>query len=507
MSKESTYGVELEKPIAKKVTGLPGLVNQDFFKLLGAAARQRGQEPHYHYSDIQPETILGVTSEDIGDQGLDNAFNNQETASKVCTNLSELAEIATLDLETVQDALTSVGGTAINMANHPLAKTDQQSYPAYVAPKSIYGYLWHRGWDHAAGIDAKAQNSPSTGVDAYSAADAVSVIIGVGAANIGLFGNSPFAEGKASGVHESRLQMWDRMMKGSRVPGDIRTARFPEQRFRTMAEYFQWMHGGNSGIHFITATGNGHDYKSFGDAALLIDDNPSVLEYLSQDSWNARRLNDVLRGENTDPLVVKPDICHMEAMQFAQFTGARIRYGLQSEGFPTADFVAACNEPNQHGVERIFEQYAKFVYIEGRDPGANFPDSELQEAGSDIARSVVMAPSALQAGLIRNLEEASAFIDGYNWQQLGELREAAIRDGLSGTAGDLRVKDFTEKVVEIAAKGLHSEDQKKLRYAEWVLETERNGADRAISYVAQHRGSERDAIKDLVLSRQVKLEK
>lgn len=501
-----TFGVELEKPIAKKGTGMPGYINQEVFHRLGDAARQRGQEPHYHNSDIQPNTVLGVASE-IGDQSLDNAFNNQETAVAYRRSLSELAEATALDVQTVQDALEAAGATVINMANHPLAGTDMQSYETFVAPKSIYAYLWHRGWDHAAGIDAKAQNSPSTGVDAYAAADAVSVIIGTGAAAIGLFANSPFAEGKSTGVHESRLKMWNRMMKGSRVPGDLRTARFPEQRFRTMAEYFQWMHGGNSGIHFITATGNGHDYKSFGDSALLIDGDPSVLEYLSHESWNARRLNDILRGEHTDPIVVKPDIRHMEAMQFAQFTGARIRYGLQSEGFPTADFVAACNEPNQLGVERIFEQNAKFVYIEGRDPGANFPDSELQEAGSDIARSVVMAPSALQAGLIRNLEEASAFIDGYNWQQLGELREAAIRNGLAGTVGDLRVKDFTEKVVEIAAKGLHSEDQKKLRYAEWVLGTGKNGADRAISYVAQHRGSERDAIKDLVLSRQVKLEK
>ena len=123
------------------------------------------------------------------------------------------------------------------------------------------------------------------------------------------------------------------------------------------------------------------------------------------------------------------------------------------------------------------------MWIEGRDPGANFPDGEILEAGDEIASSVIIAPAAIQAGLIRNLEESSAYIDSIPWLKLKALREAAIKDGLAGEVDGLTVFDFANKILEIAAKGLTVDEQRYLAYPQWVLENKQNGADRAIAYV------------------------
>jgi hypothetical protein len=503
VEQKRTYGLELEKVVSDSETQEPHGMSQASFVRLELAGEQRGQHPHRHLSDVEPNTIVGIVTHDLGEQGVDNGWNLQETALPYQHDLGRLSELANLDFESVQESLQEEGATLVNMAIHPLGKTDRETYQAFIAPKSVYRYITYRGWDHTAGIDAKAQNSPATGVSAEEAADAVSVVIGSGAAVVGLFGNSPYAEGKATGMKESRLTIWDRMMKNSKVAGDRRTSEYPDERFRTLADYFQWMHSRDTGIHFVVAAADGTNYKSLGDQIMVVDGNPSVLQYLSQEKWNARFLNDILQGETDKKMEIVPEVSHMEAMQFAQFAGARVRYGLKSETFPIQDFVEACKKQNNKDVERIFETHAKYIYIEGRDAGSNFPDSWLHDAGDDIASSVVIAPSAIQAGLIRNLSEATRLLDKYGWERLGELRQAAIEKGLEGEAGGVTVMRFTQDVFETAARGLGSDEQWMLSYPEMVMAQGKNGADRAIEFVESHPIGGRQALRDLVKSRSV----
>lgn len=502
--KRTTYGAELEKPIANLLTGKPYPVSKKIFEILGQEASQRGKSPRYHISDLNGE-VIGTRSKDLGEQGVDNGWNLLETALPYQTSLEELRRLMDLDLISVQHALKQEGASVINLSIHPLANRDLKNYKAFVAPKGIYPYLWYRGWDHTAGIDARAQNSPTTGVEVFEAADAVSAIIGSGAAFVGLFANSPYEEGGRSGYKEARLTMWERMMRFAKVEGDRITAKFPPERFRTLAQYFNWMFGRETAIHFVIASGNNKDYKGIGDRIIIIPKNPSVLEYLSQENWEGFFLRDIFNGFNLNPVIIHPDISHMEAMQFAQFAGARIRFQLNHDGFPLPEFLEACKHSDRNDVEKIFEQWAKFMYIEGRDPGANFPDEELLEAGEEVAQSVMIAPAAIQAGLIRNLDEAVTFIDSFNWQHLNVLRNAAIRNGLQGEADGLSVYDFTKKILEIAARGLTAEEQRFLRYPLWVLQTGKNGADRAIEYVEEthHATPLPDALKKLVIHRRV----
>ncbi|QQS39570.1 hypothetical protein IPM62_03085 [Candidatus Woesebacteria bacterium] len=485
MTRERTYAAEVEKPISNAITGESHSVSQDFFENLATQARNRGEQPNFHDSNVEEGVHLGVQTKTFGEQGLDNGFNNQETALPYTTNLNKLADTMHADVQSIQEALEPENGTAINMSNHPLGNTDRETYNKCVAPKGVYPYLWHRGWDHSAGIDAKAQLGPTTGVSPEEAADAFSVIVGTGAAFVGITANSPFAEGKASGYKESRLTMWDRMMKHSTVPGDRRTARFPEKRIWTMADYFNWMHGEDTGIHFISDK----DYKTGG--IITIDGNPPVLDYLKRKKWQGREFG----TDNT--VQVTPQMSHMSAMQFSQFAGARIRYGLQKEA-PVDKFLAAM-ENNR--VEEYFRQHSEFVYIEGRDPGTNMPDKHLNKKGGTFARSVMMTSSAMQAGLINNLPEATALINRYDWQTLRLLRDAAIKDGLQGEIDGLTVKQFAGEVLEVAEQGLGDDEKWMLSYANHVVETGKNGADRAIEQVGDNQT--RASIASMVVSRNV----
>lgn len=506
MVESRTYGAEIEKPVSNLETGQPYGVSQGFFRQLAQLAIERGEHPQYHNSDLNGE-IIGVKTNDLGEQGVDNGWNLLETSLPYQTSLLELQKLMSLDLAAVQEALKAEGATLINLSIHPLGKRDLISYAAFVAPKGIYPYLWYRGWDHTAGIDARAQNSPTTGVKPHEAADAVSVVIGVGAAFIGLFANSPYEEGKRSDCKESRLKMWERMMRFAKVEGDRLTAQFPPCRFRTMADYFNWMFGDKTGIHFVIASNKGNEYKSIGDQIIIIPDNPSVIDFLSQSSWQGLYLRD-LNSQNFPPqtVVVHPHISHMEAMQFAQFAGARVRYRLNVDDFPLENFLEALKNPQSQKVEEIFSQYAEAVWIEGRDSGANFPDEEIIERGDEIAQSIIVAPSAIQAGLIRNLKRSSSFVDSYDWGFLRELREAAIRKGLEGEVDGISVYDFAKKVLEIAADGLTSEEQKLLAYPLSVIETRKNGADRAIEFVERYSGSFENALVSLVKARSLKTE-
>lgn len=481
----ATFGAEIEKPISDIQSGLPRGISQKSFKRISESYKNGELD----YSDVEPETAIAVNAPQIGHIGLDNGFNLQETSTKVTASLGELESVLKTDLKTLQNVLAEEGATVVNLSIHPLGKTDAASHKAFVAPKGVYKYIAVRGWDHAAGIDAKAQNSPSTGVEPQNAAKALTTIIGSSAAFIGLFANSPFQEGSVSDFKESRLKMWDRFMKNSTSEGDRITARFPDRPFLSLKDYFTWMFGPGTNMHFVMASGG--NYKTFGDGAIIIDGNPSVLEYLN----NERAVGTFLNSGKQ--IIVAPDLKHMEALQFAQFTSARIRWHFDSANVTKEQFL---NAYRQNTLEELFANGAiSDIYIEGRDPGANFPDSYLNSLGKELAWSALTSPSAIQSGLINNLDEALAYLRSFKWQHLNQLREAAIRNGLHGEAGGVSVYRFTKRILEISAKGLPANYERMLEYPAHVLSTKQNGADRALNdYYAK-----RKTIQDIVKSRNV----
>lgn len=466
-----TIGLEMEMVVAERATGRSHAV-ESFFGALHALKTKR--DGAAQLQDIAGRDIAVLTPGVVS--SVDNAFNNLESAIGPVedgpANLIELDRRIRRELDAVCAALEDEGATILNLAEHPNLSGDGGLYRKIRAPKPIYDY-WNdrRGWNHAAGIDAKAQNSPSTGVACADAVKALNTLLALSPALIALHANSPFEDGRVTGLKENRLTLWPRMFDAARFQGDRTLHRLPPRPFRDLRDHFAWMFGPGTVMQCVPLNRQ-HAYKTLS-GLYHIESDPCLLAFLAAPLWTGRRIGDDAAGS------VVPAMHHVEFLQFASFLDARIRFRFREGPFEIAEFLAAWNRPG--GLEALFAAKLDTLYIEGRAAGANFPDADLAALPDRrIPESVVLSPAALQTGLLRNLDEAARLADTIPWAALPALRAAAIRDGLDGVAGDLAIGRLCLKVVEVAARGLALEEQWMLGYAEHTLRTGMTGADRAL---------------------------
>jgi len=492
-----TYGTEIEKTFAKQ-DGDSHAVGETYFDTLMEIKQSRGEKPTKN--QIEGKTV-GVTTPH-GEEGLDNAFNLGESATGPISEseggLQRLHEVITQELRDVSEALAAEGATVINMANHPLVEITEDVYKRTVVPKLYYRYLNEfRGWNHEFGIDAAAQNSPSTGVEIGNAVDAVNTTLAAGSALIALYANSPFKGGEVTGLKENRLTIWEKMFQRTNE-GDRRLSQMPKRPFADMRDYFQWMFAPDTEMFFAL---DAPDPKSAKTASRIvtIQGRPSLLEFLSKPEWEGT----VYGGD--EKVVVVPRMEHLELHQYTQFAGARIRFALEKDGISVQDFISAMQGKDDE-IEQLFEGHTKYFYIEGRDPGANFPDKSIRDLpnGELLARSVTISPSAIQAGLIRNHGGMERIFRKYSWSDLRGLREASIKNGLQGEYNGIKVKDFTDDIFDVAIEGVKPEEQWMLAYPAFVLSSERNGADRALEVFENlKQGTVAQRIREVVRTRAI----
>jgi hypothetical protein len=208
-------------------------------------------------------------------------------------------------------------------------------------------------------------------------------------------------------------------------------------------------------------------YKSA--VSVYLDGNPSLDAFLRAPAWPGRR------ADNGEAVRLQPHSGHFEYSQFAHFLDARFRYRLQTRP-PLEELLAAWRQPG--GIEALYARAGVDGYIEGRAPGAVFPDRQLQEdAGADVAARAPMAASALQLGLLRNLGQAEALVREWGWIPLRGLRQTAIRAALD----DERVRVLAADALAVARAGLDEADRHWLSYADYVLESGQTGADRLLA--------------------------
>src|SRR5690606_2737749 len=283
-------------------------------------------------------------------------------------------------------------------SQHPDCPRDKAWYQKVCLPRPIYRELvGYRGWRHWEGIDAKAQNGANVQVHIGDAARALNVMLGLAAAHIALFANSPLESGRETGLKENRLTVWPRVFEGARFPGDAMLAHCPPRPFVDLGDYFRWMFRPGT-VSRSLPMARRHDYKSA--PTVILDGDPSLSAFLVSARWRGRRTD---TGEEVWLL---PDSAHFEHSQIANFLAARLRYQLTT--LPElGELLRAWRVPG--GLEALFEAHAAEIYVEGRSPGAGFPDQALlDEAGAAGASSMVMCPIALQWGLLQRLDEADA---------------------------------------------------------------------------------------------------
>ena len=400
--------------------------------------------------------------------GLDNGFNLLETSTRPVRRseggLLELAHLVEVGLEDVLHALQADDAGVLNASQHPDCARDMAWYQQVCVPRPIYRELvGYRGWKHWEGIDAKAQNGANVQVPVAEAVRALNVMIGLAAVHVALFANSPLESGRETGMKEHRLTVWPRVFDGSRFAGDAMLTRCPPRPFTELGDYFRWMFRPGT-VSRSLPLARRHDYKSA--PTVLLDGDPSLSAFLVSHGWAGRRT------DNGERVRLKPDAAHFEHSQIAQFMDARLRYRLGS--LPELpDLLSAWR--SAEGLEELFQTHEAEIYIEGRGPGAGFADEVLlDEAGHEVAASMVMSPIALQWGLLQSLDEAEALLARWGWNRLCDLREKAMRYGMD----DSDVRKLCAEVLAVAESGLQPRELPLLEYARYVLAEGRSAADR-----------------------------
>ena len=496
---DPAVGLELEMVVAHATTGESLPVERYFEALKASFERDAASEGVAVAASVPRAAVKPVFLEDRcvalltpdAEYGLDNGFNLLETSTRPFRRseggLLALTALVESGGRRVAHALAADGACVLNASQHPDCPRDAAWYDRVRVPRPIYRELVeYRGWRHWEGIDAKAQNGANVQVPVHDAVRALNVMLGLAAAHIALFTNSPIEAGRETGLKENRLTVWPRVFHGSRFPGDGMLAQMPPRPFVDLGDYFRWMFRPGTVTRSLPM-GRRHDYKSA--PTVLLEGEPSLAAFLSSSGWTGRRTD---TGERVE---LKPDTTHFEHSQIAQFMDARLRYRLH-ELPPFERLMASWRRAG--GLEALFEQYGVDIYIEGRCPGAGFADQVLvEEAGESVSRSIVMTPVAMQWGLLQRLDEAASLMRRHTWPELARLRERAIRCGMEDPA----VATLCRQVLQIAADGLTAAEQPLLDYAVFVAETGRSGADRILDTWRSVAGQEPAARLAHVVSR------
>jgi gamma-glutamylcysteine synthetase len=476
MRDNKTIGLEMEMAVVNKDNGQSHFVAAEYFGRLARIKSLRGEQIQL---DTLEERVSGVSSA-LANSSIDNAYNLLETSfspvSEAEGGLNTLAVRVHQELQDITTALAGENATLLNASEHPASTPDLACYAHVKAPRPIYnGWVQYRHWRHFVGIDAKAQNGPCTSIDIHHAARALNVVLALAPVNIAIFANSPLADGQLTGLKEHRLTIWEEMFRDARFRGDLELCRLPARPFEDLGDYFRWMFGTHT-VSQALPLHNGRTYKSAATACLEGD--PSLEEFLHsasrQKSWRGQRC------DTGEPVEIKPGTEHLAYSQFAHFLDARWRYELTSFP-PLEELLAHWNQP--HGIEALYERHGVVGYIEGRAPGAVLPDIQLdREAGAEIAATAPLSASAIQLGWLRNLEEAENLVQTWGWRKLQTLRGQAMRHALD----DDEVFALTRDALSVARAGLSAEEQHWLKYADYVTQTRRTGADRMIELWAQY---------------------
>lgn len=507
-------GVEIEMPVAALQSGASHKVGPYFAAL---AALKAGRGAAVELQRIG-DCVVGLHSGCVV-SGLDNAFNNLESAiGPLCGvgNLLQLQAMIRQELEDVSTALDQEpggGAMVLNFSQHPDVRIDQAYYLDIRCPKGIYDYwVGYRGWSHHVGVDAKAHNGPTTGVEPREAVHCLNVILGAAPCFIALYANSPFEAGRLTGLAENRLTIWPRMFATSRFPGDRFLHRMPARPFRGWGDYFLWMFGPGTAMHFVSPLER-VDYKKPG-TMLLPEGDPPLLEFLAQRYWPARPLHGGV------PVMVQPSLRHLEFQQFGNFLDARVRFGLGDIQFrePFLERLTACQDadadpghwpgecatPAENAFCELMAGHLLYSYIEGRAAGANQADRELLDLpDTDVAASVASSACAFQLGLCNNLERAHRLLAGVGWETLRGLRGEVVRHGLRAEWKGQRVTKLCATLLDLAAAGLSAAEQRLLAYPRHVLSKGQNGSDRAVAAFERLNGPPEERLHRLIQARRM----
>ncbi len=471
-----SYGLELEFPIVSKEHELYNA--QKTLDSLAKVWKEKNYTANYTYCNA---SILDVNRKDGTASivaGHDCVPSIIELAIGPYNSLESLDNATSQTYNEIIDILAKDEASIINCSELPNHEVSLEKYNQLVLDKSMYFYIRDvRGHSHYAGVDGKTQLSPSVGIDTKNAINALNLILQLSPVFIALFANSPYEEGKDSTFAENRLTIWQKEFATS-IYNDTLLYTMPHQLFSSWQDYFKWLFGRELPCYGL-AIERDIDYKRNYDLCFL-PQAPNLLSYLRKDSWTGESIR------TKEKIVIKPHIKDILDQQFVQYIDARARFGFNIEDVSIKQFISAFDRSASYFDDYLNEIFS-YSYIENRAPGSNSPDALLlKEAGKEVADTVHISASALQAGMLASYDELNAYLESIDYYKDYELfREEAIKNALHGKVHAIELFDFIRKVVDIAKNGLDSSQRKYLKYIEYNLDKRLCGADRLRNLISE----------------------
>lgn len=498
-----THGLEIELPLLNN-NGTPYKAERALKKL----AEKWSADGHNVEERKNPSLLIDIARKDNICQnsaytakivaGYDCVASIIELAIGPYENLADLHKATSTTYNELMDIVAKDNASVLNFAELPNQPVSKDAYNKQALDKTFYYYMRDvRGFSHYVGVDGKTQLSPSTGIEIKKAMNALNLITKLSPLFIALYANSPFEEGKDTGVAENRLSLWEREFATSIFPQDKELYCNPKTLFTSWKHYFEWMYGRN--IPFFALCADKEQGFKVNHELCYLTDAPDMMTFLRKDNWKAK---DVCTHKE---LRIKPHIKDFIDQQFLLFSDARARYNFDCEKTSIKEFLYAFDKGPDFFEDYVAELFT-YAYIENRVSGSCSPDRQLKEMlqseEDNILKSVHISISALQAGILRNAEAIEKYLESIAYFESYDMyKDEAIKFALQGHVKGINIVSTFLEIVKQARQACNATEEKYFSYIEYSLEEKVCGADRARNLIKQHTHESGIDWKEVLLAR------
>jgi hypothetical protein len=424
---------ELELPVVNLADGTPPLP-QVFLALWTELAGSGWTAGDFCVTRDRPSEALCISSNQA--MSTDTGPVIELVASPSRTLAGVAAQMASLQDE-ARAALDRIGCAMLGSGVHPGLRPVPSDYYRYRTPRPAYDYaISERGWRHWSIVD-KAAVQEIVDVPFEDAPRAVRLLHRLTGLMNFVLRNDPGIHGPGlrsssygeAGHGEGRVSVRSLAWRGH-VPhsgpfaGDARRVVIPETEIASWQDYLSLLW--ESGPMFLAGT------KNHGQA--FVPERPTFLEFLKRaprDGWAGRLLDG-------SPTRVVPEHSHVAATDWSYMGFARIRWKWRAQPPSVAEIAAAWDSG---GIEALMARSLEKVVIENRGTSTQPPGEE-------------MVSLALVAGLLANLDEATAFSQSSPYSFWVRLLDESTRLPLQSVVLGRSVPELLGETIAIAKRGL-----------------------------------------------------
>ncbi len=468
-----------------------------------------------HLMQVPKNTLTSLSQAHQANFGYDSSYHLLETNLPVSLSLVSLVEKARQVATILNTRLRQDKTSLVSTSHHP---TDNilKAYTDGVLSKPIYDLLSGRraprfslkdnvlpqvygqdhkngrGWNHPIGT-MSSSIQPWNSLDFNVAPQQLAVLQATGFMFNLLTANSPFAEGEATGLRDSRLRMWGKggMIDTSRYPQERALANNLPEKPRGYSDYFKFVLGHQRPFVVplsVKADGADSSYKTKFMAVVQtgLGENYSVLDMMQAKTI---KCIDIETGESVD---VKPSLSmFFNGFDFLNFPpSARFRISLpDADSINPSIFAKAVLSGDESTVRKLLLEAGidkgGFVCAEGRIAATVLPTQDSR------GWEEFNLPYVLQTALVRAHQPVMEIIhkSGLTWKDLTVVLPKLTNstdNGFFSETKAIKAVDLATKIWHVAKKTLTKDELALVGdQIDHILSTKTAPAERQLNYVSR----------------------